>query len=63
MFIIVITNTAVCNSQCWPEAGNSETPAEAYSLPCQTSKTKDFAKIVEGFWPLIIFAKSSILDA
>ena len=35
---------------------------EAYSEPCQTSKIELFAKIVNGFQPLTIFAKSSVLD-
>ena len=35
---------------------------EAYSEPCQTSKIESFAKIVNGFMPLTIFAKRSILD-
>ena len=30
--------------------------------PCQTSKMELFAKRVNGFQPLTIFAKSSILD-
>ena len=34
-------------------------PAEAYSVPCQTSKTELFAKIVKGFQLLTIFAKAS----
>ena len=33
--------------------------AEAYSVPCQTSKTELFAKIVKGFQLLTIFAKAS----
>ena len=36
--------------------------AEAYSEPSRTSKMQLFAKIVNGFQPLIIFAKSFILD-
>ena len=32
-------------------------------IPCQTSKMERFAKIVNGFQPLIIFPKGSILDA
>ena len=34
-----------------------------YSEPYQTSKMESFAKIVNGFQPLTIFAKSSIIDA
>ena len=37
--------------------------AEAYSEPCQTSKTELLAKIVNAWKPLIIFVKNSILDA
>ena len=36
--------------------------AEAYSGPCQASKTKLFVKIINDFQLLTIFAKSSILD-
>ena len=36
--------------------------SEANSEPCQTSKTKLFAKTVNGFSPLTIFVKRSILD-
>ena len=39
--------------------------AEAYSEPtqnCQTTKMEFFAKIVNGFQPLTIFAKSFILN-
>ena len=35
---------------------------EVYSEPFQTSKTKLFAKIDNGWKPLIIFANISILD-
>ena len=34
-----------------------------YSEPYQTSKMESFAKIVNGFQPLTIFAKRSIIDA
>ena len=30
--------------------------------PCQTSKTECLVKIVNGFYPLTIFAKRSIID-
>ena len=36
--------------------------SEACSEPCQTTKKKRFAKIVNGFQPSTIFAKRSILD-
>ena len=36
--------------------------SEAYLEPCQTSKTDIFAKIINGFQSLTIFAKSSITD-
>ena len=36
--------------------------SEAYSKPCRISKTELFAKIVNGFQQLIIFAKCFILD-
>ena len=39
----------------------AQTP-EAYSEPSGTSKMEFFAKIVNGWKPLTIFAKSSILD-
>ena len=39
-----------------------EDNSEAYSKPCQTSKMEVFAKIMNGFSFLVIFAKSSILD-
>ena len=35
---------------------------EAYLEPLQTSKLELFAKIVNGFKPLTVFSKSSILD-
>ena len=35
--------------------------SELYSGPCQTSKMEYFTKLVIGFQPLTIFAKSSIL--
>ena len=35
---------------------------EVYLDPCQTSKMKYFVKIVNGFYPLTILSKSSILD-
>ena len=35
--------------------------AEAYPRPCKTSKMKLFAKIVDGFQPSTVFAKSAIL--
>ena len=35
---------------------------DAYSKPCQISKMKPFAKIVNGGNPLAIFAKHSIVD-
>ena len=37
--------------------------AEVYSEPNQTSKMELFAKTVNGFHPLTIFARSSMLDA
>ena len=33
-----------------------------FSQPCQTSNMERFAKIANGFQPLTIFAKHSILD-
>ena len=36
--------------------------SEAYSEPYQLSKMERFAKIINGFQPLTIFAKQSILD-
>ena len=36
--------------------------SEKYSESCQTSKMKCFAKTVNGFYPLTIFAKHAILD-
>ena len=33
-----------------------------YSKPCQTSKTERFAKVINDFQPLTIFAKLSVLD-
>ena len=39
-----------------------EANLEAYSEPSQTSKLEVFAKIVNGFSFLTIFAKSSIVD-
>ena len=36
--------------------------SEAYSEPSQTSKIELFEKVVNGFQPLTIFEKSSILD-
>ena len=36
--------------------------SEAYSGPCQTSKMEVFAQILNGFYFLTIFLKSSILD-
>ena len=38
-----------------------DTP-EAYSEPCQTSKMELFVKMINGWKPLTIFAKSSISD-
>ena len=38
------------------------TLAEAYSESFQTYSVERFAKIVNRFWPLNIFAKCSILD-
>ena len=38
-------------------------PAEAYSVPCQTSKTELFAKIVKRLSAINYFCKSFILDA
>ena len=35
---------------------------EPHSEPCQTLKMELFAKIVNGFQTLTVFAKSSILD-
>ena len=35
---------------------------DVYSQPCQTSKMENFVKIVNGYKPLTIFAKPSILD-
>ena len=34
---------------------------KVYSEPCQTSKVKRFAKMVNDFHPLTVFAKRSIL--
>ena len=39
-----------------------DTPAEAYSEPSRTSKMGLFTKIVNGWKPLNIFAKRSIVD-
>ena len=39
-----------------------EANTEIYSEPCQTSKTKHFVKIVNGFQPLNVFVKCPILD-
>ena len=36
--------------------------SKVYFAPCQTSVMEHFAKIVNGFKLLIIFAKSSIID-
>ena len=35
---------------------------EVYSEPCHTSKMEHFAKIVNGFQPLTILVKGSVLD-
>ena len=35
---------------------------ETYLEPCQISKMECFAKIINGFQPLTIFARRSILD-
>ena len=35
---------------------------KAYSEHCQTSKMERFENIIEGFEPLTVFAKRSILD-
>ena len=40
----------------------SQSPAEVYSEPYQTCKNELFIKIVNGFQPLTVFAKSSILN-
>ena len=39
------------------------TNPEAYSEPSQTSKLELFAKIVNGYKPLTIFAKLRFLEA
>ena len=44
------------------KVGSAGSLTEAYSDPCQTSKMENFAKIVDGFQPLPIFAKRSIID-
>ena len=36
--------------------------SEEYSEPCQLSKIQLYAKIVNGFEPLTIFAQNSVLD-
>ena len=36
--------------------------SEANSETCQTSKMEHFAKVVNGFQPLTIFAKRAMLD-
>ena len=36
---------------------------EMYFKPCQSSKMELFPKIFDGFQPLTIFVKSSVLDA
>ena len=36
--------------------------SKKYAEPCQISKIERFAKIINGFKPLTIFAKHSILD-
>ena len=41
--------------------GNSSV-TEVYSEPCQISKMELYAQIVNGFQPLTIIEKSSILD-
>ena len=40
---------------------NKGTLSDLYSKPCQASKMKHFAKAVNGFWSLIMFAKCSII--
>ena len=35
---------------------------ELYTMPCKTSEMKLFVEIVKVFQPLVIYAKSSILD-
>ena len=39
-----------------------EKKPETYSEPCQISKVKLFAKIIDGWKPLSFLAKCSILD-
>ena len=34
-----------------------------YPQPCQTSKMKSFAKVVNGLFPITTFVKHSTLDA
>ena len=41
---------------------HSRQKPEAYSELCQTSKMDYFKKKVNGFYPLTIFAKHSLLD-
>ena len=36
--------------------------SEAYSEPCQRTKTEHFVEIVNSFEPLTIFTENSILD-
>ena len=40
----------------------SDQLTETYSELCQTSKVERFADIVNDFYPLITYAKRSILD-
>ena len=46
----------------WEVSVHYLSESEASSEPCQISQRELIAKIVNGFWPLTVFEKSSILD-
>ena len=59
MFDLIHHNILIdVNFECWFFVGSEE----AHPKHSQISKTKLFEKIVSGFQPLTIFAKTSILD-
>ena len=52
----------IINYKFWKSDAGEPIESEVHSGSCQTSKVERFKKIFNGFQPLTVFTKSSILD-
>ena len=60
--VLLLTSQLHAFTEKYPKQNMEKQNLEAYLEPCQTSKMELFAKIVNDWKPLSIFAKRSILE-